>query len=314
MSEHDPTDSAGSESSDSRRFFSAPSLARAVAEAARHHGLAPDELDYRVRDKRHGFVRAPRGVVIEVDPASPRRTPGSAPLAGAAGAVKSPQSMAGAAGIGRGDRGPRPERPERPERRERTGRRDRPEPAGRPDVATRSPRPDHPARSDRPRRDAGDAEPWAAPDAESELAAAEACTRLLRLAGLTLEARVQRGEERLEIELTGADLEAVAAQGDDLLDRLEQLLPRAVHGLCGRLVRVRVDAAGRRGVREAELRARARAAAAEVLSGDVPEVVLEPLAPAERRIVHLELGDLTGVVTESLGDGHRKRVRVSRPG
>jgi spoIIIJ-associated protein len=272
-----------------RRFFSAPSLARALAEAARHYGLAPDEVDYRVRDKRHGFVRAPRGVVIEVDPAAPRRAPGSAPRAASGGEARTA--------------GDRPERPERSEARERV---------------ERGPRPARPERrggvdrTERSRSGAGEAEPWAAPDAESELAASEASARLLRLAGLALEARVRRGEDRLEIELVGADAESVAPLDDELLDRLEHLLPRAIHGLCGRLVRVRVDAAGRRDAREAELRARARAAAAEVLSGDVPEVVLEPMAPAERRIVHLELGDLAGVTTESLGQGHRKRVRISR--
>ena len=60
-----------------RRFFSGSNLDSAVMQAARHYGLAPDEVAYQKVEKKHGFMRARGAVVVEVDPESPRVTPGS---------------------------------------------------------------------------------------------------------------------------------------------------------------------------------------------------------------------------------------------
>jgi spoIIIJ-associated protein len=267
-------------SAEERRFFSASSLALAVATAARWYGVEPERLAYRVREKRHGFVKAPRGVVIEVEPSAPERVGEAEPpppvesSPPAPAEPVAPRSTGGARSRGRG--------PERPRGEARGAR--------------------------RPERHA-DSEGWSAPDAESELAAREACSRLLRFAGLALLPEVTRTGERLEVRLSGADEAELARRGVALLDDLEHLLPRAVHGLCGRMVRVRVEGAGLRGARERELVELAEAAAARVLAGG-PAEMLEPLPPAERRIVHLALVERAGVATESLGDGYQKRLRI----
>jgi spoIIIJ-associated protein len=256
-----------------RRIFWGHSLAQAVARAARHYGLAVERLAYRVHAKRHGFVKHPRKVLIEVDPAAPAlAAPPSAETAPA------PAPVAAA-------------------------------PPSREPSPSREPRP--PAATRRPAR-ASTSEPWQSPDEESALAAAEAAMQLLRFAGLALEPQVSRGEERLEIELAGADLERLRRLGAGFLDELEQLLPRAVVGLSGRRVRLRIDGAGLRGEREAALRARAREAAERLLAGGESEL-FEPLPPAERRILHLELAAHPGVETESVGDGFLKRLRIHRP-
>lgn len=264
-----------------RRFFSASSLALAVAAAARWYGVEPERLAYRVREKRHGFVKAPRGVVIEVDPLAPERAVGAE--------VPPPEVEA-----------PRPAPAARmPPRPAEEGRaRGRGEGRSR-EEGRRARRPERLAESDG----------WSAPDAESELAAREACSRLLRFAGLALVPEVTRTAERLEVRLSGGDESELARRGFALLDDLEHLLPRAVHGLCGRMVRVRIEGAGLRAARERELVELAEAAAARVLAGG-PAETLEPLAPAERRIVHLALVERSGVATESLGDGYHKRLRI----
>lgn len=77
-----------------RRFFWGISLAQALTAAARHYGLSPEELDYRIYAKRHGFVKHPRKVVIEIDPAAPRRAPGSTPASAPAPATKAPAPVA----------------------------------------------------------------------------------------------------------------------------------------------------------------------------------------------------------------------------
>jgi spoIIIJ-associated protein len=117
-------------------------------------------------------------------------------------------------------------------------------------------------------------------------------------------------EERLEVVLSGADESAVAERGLEFLEELEHLLPRAVHGLCGRMVRCRVDCGGVRAAHDESLRQLARREAERaVASGEA--VLLDPLSSAERRVVHLELLEHPGVTTESLGTGARKRVQIS---
>jgi len=240
-----------------RRFFWGQTLAQALARAARYHGVAPEQLAYSVRAKRHGFVKHPRAVLVEVDPAAPLRPAGAEAPAPPASRVVPPS------------------------------------------------RPAAPPRAVRP---AAEDEIWDAPDAESELAAAEAMRRLLALAGLELAVHCARTAERLEVTLAGADESALGAGGVTLLDAFEALLPRAVVALSGRRIRCRIDGAGLRSARESELRALAREAAGRArVEG---EAVLPPLAAAERRIVHLELQDEPDLTTESLGRGQLKRVRV----
>ncbi len=59
-----------------RRFFSGNTLEQAVIQAASHYQIDPDEVAYRKIEKRHGFLKTRRGVVIDVDPDNPRRASG----------------------------------------------------------------------------------------------------------------------------------------------------------------------------------------------------------------------------------------------
>jgi len=264
-----------------RRIFWGQSLAQAVARAARYHRIAVERVEYVVHGKRHGFVKHPRAYLIEVDPERPER----------AAAEDAPPSPAA----------PPPDRAEAP-RRPAAAEAPPPPPAVEPSPS----RPSRAREMPPPRRPPSDDDRWDVPDEEAALAAAEAARQLVRFAGLELEPRVVLGPERLEIELQG---EGTAALDVELLDEIELLLPRAIVSLCGRHVRCRLDGAGLRGVREKELQGEARAAAERVLaSGE--EVVLEPLNPAERRIVHLALEPVAGIRTESLGGGFLKRVRI----
>ena len=134
--------------------------------------------------------------------------------------------------------------------------------------------------------------------------------RLLALAGLDLAAKVERRPDRLVISLGGKDEALLADLGEEFLDDLEQLAPRAIRGLTGRMVRCRVEGGGLRSAREEELRGLAERTAEQVVASGEP-VLLEPLSSADRRIVHLTLVDDPRVVTESEGFGAEKRVRIS---
>ncbi len=281
-----------------RRFFSGNTLGQALVAAARYFAVDPDALAYRLRDKRHGFIRQQRAVVIEVDPQAPLLA------AGAERVGREPTSAKPASGAPPSSRSlpaPRPEAAARPASPRPAASERRPE--GRPEVR-RSPG------ATRARTGGDEREVWERPDAEATSAAIEAASRLVRLAGLALEVRSERGEERIELELHGADEGRLATLGSGFLDELEHLLPRAIHGLTGKLVRVRVEGAGLRAARESVLREEARSAAKRVLDSGREEL-LEPLAPSERRIVHLELEPVAGVRTESLGTGLKKRVRIA---
>lgn len=50
-----------------RRIFWGHTLPEAVANAARYHGVDPTELSYHVIERKHGFVRIRRRVLIEVE-------------------------------------------------------------------------------------------------------------------------------------------------------------------------------------------------------------------------------------------------------
>ncbi len=70
-----------------------------------------------------------------------------------------------------------------------------------------------------------------------------------------------------------------------------------------------VDVEGYRRRREQSLVELAHQIANEVRStGDV--ITLEPMSPAERRIVHMELQDEDGVTTESAGSGDHRQVEI----
>src|SRR5947209_9897967 len=59
-----------------RRFFSGDTLRQALVQAANYHDVDPDQIAYRSIEKRHGFIKTRRRVMIEVDPDHPKRPEG----------------------------------------------------------------------------------------------------------------------------------------------------------------------------------------------------------------------------------------------
>ena len=208
-----------------RRFFAGNTLPQALMAAARYHGLAPDELAYRVYDKRHGFVNRIRRFIVEVDPGAPLRTQRTGPVspapAPALPLTVPPTTQAAAA--------PRRTAPvvAAPAPRSAEARPAQPAQPIPPPAAVRAVGP-------------SSVEPFLPPDEESELAAAVAVGRLLALAGLKLDVKVERQADRLLISLGGPDEELLRDLGEEFLDDLEQLAPRAIRGLAGRMVRCKV--------------------------------------------------------------------------
>lgn len=272
--------------------------------AARHYDCDPDELLYERVEKRHGFLRAPRRVVIRVDPENHRR---AVPLENS---LPSPEDQLAAVDRGpvdrdspagdRADRGGgaqgRSSSEQRGASRERRPRRDTDVPI---------PPPPTPASSTMPAA----RERFAEALGREADAAREGLEALFELTGLDLEADVLQGDERLEIDVGGADMEELQRGEGQLLRAFQHLLPRMVQARVGELVPCRVDSSNYQELREEQLRELAQRLAEEVRANGRPKT-LRPLSPADRRIVHLALADDPEIVTESQGDGYYKRVTL----
>lgn len=95
----------------------------------------------------------------------------------------------------------------------------------------------------------------------------------------------------------------------------------ALQHLLGRMIRAKmpeeapprleVDVAGYRDRQIEALREMARELIETAKSSD-DEVTTEPLPASERRIVHLEVAEVPGMETVTIGDGHYKRVVIRR--
>jgi predicted RNA-binding protein Jag len=380
-----------------RRFFSGDTLQQALIQAANHFHLDPEEIAYRSIEKRHGFLKTRRKVLIEVNPDAPKRDPSAAAPPAAAPPPVSvlptrPVQAAPSADVedeepsgpqpgnesrpahishddrgnripgserrpGRGparggdrDRGPRRppgDRPQRGERRDdrgnRGGDRGPRQDRGRGPRTEREPRAERGDRQPRfdghvrppqpsaerltrveastfdlppangliplpeiPRRPSERFPEATGPQAE---AAAKGMELLLRIAGLSLTPRILQGEDRLEVDLSGEDVDWCFADDGEFVVSVEHLLPRVIRSLSGEAPLVRVDCDNFQEIREERLRSLAQRVAEEVRRKGRPRT-LEPMNPADRRIVHMTLADDPGVVSESSGDGYFKRVTI----
>jgi len=363
-----------------RRFFSAPTLTQALLAAARHHSADPDAVDYKVIEKKQGFIKAPRGVVIEVDPDTPLRADAAAEPSEQAPA-KTEESPAPAAlePVEAVPAGKSTEVPFEPAGGE--------EPAAHPALAAVTQEPEGPAPEAEPEVEAAaepdvsalatatevaeaeprsepaadvlaaeegkatpadgpaaetteadptateavaveavsgrDADPEAATpaggssapeisDQELREAVAEAIDELAFLASLRVQvARVESGDDGLEIELEGPDSSRLAARGGRALLAMQHLLPRLLFGRLGKPMRCHIDCDDFHAARGERLERLAQKAADRVRTGG-RSWLLEPMAPDERRLIHMALAEVSDIETESVGQGFLKRVRVAQ--
>lgn len=130
--------------------------------------------------------------------------------------------------------------------------------------------------------------------------------------GLGLEATVEIHEDDEELRATvdGEDLGLLIGKHGATIDALQHLALRA--GFRGKPDhrRVVVDAAGYRDRREAALHRAADRAVTEALDFG-RAVELEPMRPAERKVVHLYLRERSEVETHSEGDEPERRLVVT---
>ena len=144
--------------------------------------------------------------------------------------------------------------------------------------------------------------------------ATEAVGRILQSAGVTV-SRTLRSANDPElggpiIDLSGEDSGLLTGRQGQTLQSLQFLVNLIVRKRFGDEVRVALDVEGYRQRRETSLRDMAVKVAGRVVQSS-RSITLEPMSPADRRIVHTSLTDHPGVTTESTGVGDSRKVTVS---
>ena len=143
--------------------------------------------------------------------------------------------------------------------------------------------------------------------------AVEAVGRILEAAGVSV-TRTLRAAHDAEvggpiIDLAGEDSGLLIGRRGQTLEALQLLVSLIVRNKFGEGVRVVLDVERYRQRRENSLRDMASKVADRVAQTS-RSVTLEPMTPADRRIVHTTLTDHPGVTTESAGVGDNRKVTI----
>jgi len=138
----------------------------------------------------------------------------------------------------------------------------------------------------------------------------ELLNSIFHSARFDIRATASESEVGCVVSIEGADSGLLLNQGGELLDALQQILNQAYGRNLPRGQRIVCDANNYRAARESELRAMAEHAARQVRSTSSP-FVFGPMDASERRVIHLSLADEADLVTESIGEGHARRLRVA---
>ena len=148
---------------------------------------------------------------------------------------------------------------------------------------------------------------------DGEYAALELVKKLLDDMGIDADVEMTDGnnDDKL-IKIEGEAASVLIGHHGDTLDSLQYLANLAANrhddGKKREYIKITLDIGGYRAKRESALRALARKMAAKVLKYK-KSVMLEPMSPYERRIIHSEVQNIKGVSTNSIGvDNNRKVV------
>lgn len=134
--------------------------------------------------------------------------------------------------------------------------------------------------------------------------------RVLREFGLVAEVRITESTDELHAEITGDDLGIFIGRRGQTIDAVEYLASIAVFpGLHARK-RVELDAEGYKERRQRQIERVATKKAQEAVKRGRP-VQLNPMTPAERKIVHLTLKGRDDVTTASQGREPNRSVVIS---
>lgn len=150
-------------------------------------------------------------------------------------------------------------------------------------------------------------------EAEEPVADAAAITEISQVVRELLVAAELRLDvahrDGFEFDLSGEDLSHLLARQGEGLEGLQTLAGRIASRRLERPVFPRLDGDGFRGRRQESLELTARKNAEKVKQSG-RKVLLDPMSPSERRVVHVTLSADGEVETRSEGEGFFKRVAI----
>lgn len=123
------------------------------------------------------------------------------------------------------------------------------------------------------------------------------------------DAETDEDERALVLNVVGDDLGALIGRQNETLSALEFVTRLMVNQQVRTRTNFVVDVNGYRAKRAESLRKLALRMADQVVESG-RTVALEPMPPAERRIIHIALRDHPGVGTQSIGEGDRRKVTI----
>ncbi|MBA2469884.1 MAG: KH domain-containing protein [Chloroflexia bacterium] len=160
-------------------------------------------------------------------------------------------------------------------------------------------------------------------DSEDEIVARDVVKDLLGRMGVEAEAMAvdnpssvpldQEEPPTIFIDVVGRDLGNLIGRRGDHLSHIQYLVSMLVNRRIETYTRVIVDVEGYRSRREESLVGLAERVARQVARSQRP-VVLEPMPPNERRIIHIALKSHPDVATQSSGEGNQRRITVEPRG
>ena len=113
----------------------------------------------------------------------------------------------------------------------------------------------------------------------------------------------------IRLEISGPDSGRIIGKKGQVLGALQFLTNRALNRPGEERRYITVDAEGYRSRRENNLATMAKRLGSQAVE-DGKIITFEPMTPRDRRVVHLALVDLEGVVTRSEGEGDDRRVQI----
>ena len=153
-------------------------------------------------------------------------------------------------------------------------------------------------------------------DAEVVRVARETVAELLQRMDIRGDVEASWGESDEEgrirpllVDIHGDDLNVLIGRRGKTLYALQYITRLILGKELKRPVAVVIDVEGYRARKEKQLRRLARRMAQQALETG-RTMTLEPMAPNERRIIHIELRDDPNVKTVSIGEGDRRKVTI----
>ena len=143
-----------------------------------------------------------------------------------------------------------------------------------------------------------------------ERPAVEFLERFLRALGVTGTVNVEQSADGPRLNMDGAEVEILVRHRGEPLKALQHVVDMAFGRKLPENQRLFVDALEYRKGKDTELKQMAKFLAEKAKQTGVDQQ-LGPLNPYERRLVHLAVGEVAGVTTESVGDAFSKTVLIS---